>query len=44
MGFYCLFYCAARYRGVRTGMAGVWLLEKPQLKGTLWYALVRVDS
>ncbi len=42
--FYCSFYCAARYGGARDGTAELRSSEKPQLKGTIWYAAGRDEQ
>jgi MinD superfamily P-loop ATPase len=42
--FYCSFYCAAHDWGTRDATAGVRCAKKPQHKGTIWYALVRVET
>lgn len=41
--FYCRFYCAARYGPAHDGSAELRSSTKPQLKGTIRYALVRVE-
>ncbi len=43
-GFYCSFYCAARYGGVRAGTVEVERAAKPLQEGTIWYALVRAEG
>ena len=41
--FYCSFYCAAGYGGVRAGTSGVRCPVKPLQEGTIRYAVVRAE-
>ena len=41
--FYRDFYCAARYGGVQVVTSSVGSSAKHQLKGTIWYSLVRAE-